>query len=87
MSDPRCRDCAACCLGLPGVAVRITTMDELREPRLATHGPAMAVNGPCPFLDGRRCTIYATRPDACRSFPVAGVGCQTTRTRFGLPLL
>jgi Fe-S-cluster containining protein len=87
MLDYDCQSCAACCQGLPGMAVPITPLDVEREPRLVAHAPRMAEGVPCPFLDGTRCTIYRSRPDCCRLFVVGGYRCVQTRLRVGLSLI
>jgi len=34
------------------------------------HGDEHTFNGtPCPLLSGKKCTVHAARPDACRSYP------------------
>ena len=47
------------------------TNDELRARHLqkADHGDQRFCAQPCPMLAGDRCTVYASRPDDCRSYP------------------
>lgn len=41
---------------------RFTTLNEANR--------VLRVDSPdCPFLDGKRCSIYAVRPSQCRTFP------------------
>lgn len=55
---------------------------------LNTPGPSGMVDGkdfgPCRFLEGDKCGIYATRPNVCAEYPPGGHSCQTRRRRAGL---
>lgn len=89
MGEAECRQCGACCRGLP---VRIDPKDIAREPRLAPHAPVMAIGTNCPFLvqhgqGAWECSIYKTRPRVCQEFTVAGVLCGQARQLVGLELL
>ncbi len=84
VTDKRCRGCAACCLGLPDMYANVSESDRAREPRLAGK-QQLAVGERCEFLAGKLCSIYATRPDVCRNFEIAGYQCRTTRAAAGLP--
>jgi Fe-S-cluster containining protein len=45
---------------------------EFRERYTEMDGeyPVLSMDQPaCPFLDGRRCTVYRVRPTQCRTFP------------------
>jgi len=49
-------------LSLAAFRKRWTTRDEGHR--------VLRMDGPdCPFLDGKRCTIYPVRPSQCRTFP------------------
>jgi Fe-S-cluster containining protein len=64
----RCQGCAACCTN---VLIRVFYPDLWREPKLKKHvvkvkgRPGMYLPMPCPFLFGKNCEIYPTRPTAC----------------------
>ena len=46
-----------------------------RHTRLAPNRQQLALldqaDGSCAFLDGNRCSVYAARPEQCRTFPFA----------------
>jgi len=43
---------------------RYMTTNDDREPAIDAT--------PCPFLDGKMCSVYEDRPDACRGYPYVG---------------
>jgi Fe-S-cluster containining protein len=95
-----CDGCGVCCGAFPIFASKT---DADREPRIAAETrllPAsLAQPGwsrqlfplpfleTCGFLEAKRCTIYATRPQVCRDFAAGGLQCQQARVGAGLPLL
>ncbi|RKX45497.1 MAG: YkgJ family cysteine cluster protein [Verrucomicrobia bacterium] len=63
---------------IAGMAVRLGLSEPEfidRHTRLAPNRIQLAlldkVDGSCAFLEGDRCSIYAVRPEQCRSFPFA----------------
>ncbi len=48
--------------------------DEFRGRYVGTddNGEPAIDAGPCPFLDGKRCSVYEDRPEACRGYPYVG---------------
>lgn len=91
--------CSLCCRKL---IVEADPLDVLREPRIGQECKAMDGHGkipltdsvwalacvdPCVFLDGHRCSIYATRPNVCVSFEAGGKKCQELRKADGRPPL
>lgn len=77
-----CRACANCCrnmrvvLSLADIS-RLAAGLSIPEPQLiqrylhpGDEKDTYTFNSkPCPFLSGNTCTVYESRPDACRSFP------------------
>ena len=51
------------CLGMKPVefTTRFTILDQDGDPEIPST--------PCPFLSGSLCSVYAHRPDTCRSYP------------------
>jgi Fe-S-cluster containining protein len=46
------------------------------------------MTGPCGYLaDDYRCTIYETRPVACRTLVVGSDGCRNVRRYYGLDIV
>jgi Fe-S-cluster containining protein len=96
-----CDGCGACCRTFPVYAsaadgdreprIRaegLRLAEQLVTPRWTFQLFPLPFHETCCFLDaGRRCDIYATRPDLCREFPVGGGQCQEARRRAGLPAL
>lgn len=87
-----CHSCSAlCCRKL---IIEIQPSDMAREPKLlpvatpldtGEYRIACGSNHPCQMLGSdNRCTIYNTRPDACRLFPVGGEHCMELREEVGL---
>ncbi len=81
-SQINCLDCANCCRSiLPSLSPSDITdlasglgvsKSELSQRYLTTRGDqnTRTFNAtPCPFLSGNQCTVYAFRPQACRSYP------------------
>lgn len=77
-----CTKCANCCrhvspylsaADIDRLAGHLNLSDNaLREKYLvkSDEGDEFYLNTlPCPFLEGNLCTVYASRPDACRSYP------------------
>lgn len=71
--------CQLCCLCQPEVLVeersyfRQNFPDRLVQKRQPRRHAALALKkgrGSCSFLEGRRCTVYDHRPQACRQFPI-----------------
>lgn len=71
-------DCGLCCLCQPELLESEVPFFRKNFPQrvVARRSPhkhtALALrngNGPCSFLEGRRCTIYESRPHYCRQFP------------------
>ena len=63
---------------------------EVGPPVATRKALAMVAEGPgesCVFLAANRCSIYETRPDACRLVPAGSDHCQRERRREGLPPL
>jgi uncharacterized protein len=42
---------------------------EQRYVQRAPDGVKHLAQAPCPFLEGNRCSVYESRPTACRDFP------------------
>lgn len=80
-----CTQCANCCRGLqvhvtPADVNTLAagldcTPEDIRE-RYITHDQCAEIGEwgrfkqiPCPFLDGKLCSIYPHRPEACRAYP------------------
>lgn len=77
-----------------GVAAAISLLTAHLAPqagRRTQWALTMWSDGPdsaCPMLgDGGRCTVYETRPDACRAYEAGGEPCKQARQRRGLPPL
>jgi Fe-S-cluster containining protein len=80
-----CTQCANCCRSLEvavteadaarlasGIDVpldAIATIYVDREAGQAVEEWGVMRGRPCPFLNGKLCSVYAHRPDACRIFP------------------
>jgi Fe-S-cluster containining protein len=80
-----CMTCANCCKRLwPPVSredvARLARRLGLAEAAFRERyvrwfeGEECIAGGPCPFLDGNLCTVYADRPDACRRYPCLDEG-------------
>jgi len=76
-----CKRCGACCTRFDGVRVTREEMkrldipkDEWRE-RFHVVGDTYYMKQPCPFHStGKRgCTIYNSRPETCRRFPMYAI--------------
>ena len=97
MGVSECQQCGACCRGL--LWILVNWGDRIREPRLnaVVEDPSegqsqdmrqqvFALAGPgrlCPFLSGRECMIYDTRPEACRHHEPGGPHCLQCRLAYG----
>jgi len=86
-----CKDgCAACChmnVTISAIeAKQIQAVTGARSIVLSssrTHHPAEFSGQPCPFLSNSRCSIYESRPFACRkhvSFDTTSYWCQAERS-------
>lgn len=97
-----CDGCGACCRTFPVFASRADAAREprisaegqslpehLSTPEWTYRLFPLPFLQTCGFLDTEnRCTIYATRPDNCRTFAAGSDQCQEARRRTGiLPLL
>jgi Fe-S-cluster containining protein len=70
----KCQKCAKCCFD---VDLTITDYERIKKqvPNLDdyiahTDFTTFRIDGPCPFLKNKRCTIYKIRPMICRAYPV-----------------
>jgi Fe-S-cluster containining protein len=72
-----CGDCVGCCTSFYFIKVRPHEADALRHiPAVqlesaqpdGTRYMAADSKGHCPMFDGRGCSIYAHRPDTCRTY-------------------
>jgi Fe-S-cluster containining protein len=88
-SDVPCNGCTACCRSSQFVHIEPDEVDTLAHIPVELRFPAPGrpqghvvlgydERGHCPMLDDDRCSIYAHRPRACRTydcrvFPAAGV--------------
>ncbi|HEO72671.1 MAG TPA: YkgJ family cysteine cluster protein, partial [Candidatus Hydrogenedentes bacterium] len=76
-----CTACANCCLTLD-TCVSDEDIARLAEYLAITPesfceqyvkknmiGDAVIAETPCPFLDGKRCSVYPHRPKECRDYP------------------
>ena len=83
MIDPTCQTCGGQCCKFISVRVGLQTPERRTwfEARgNLTPGGTWRISSRCPHLTAdNRCAIYATRPRACRDWPVDGDGCRGTR--------
>lgn len=65
-----CLDCGMCCTSAVFTHVDLTgpDMDRLPGAGLGDAAAQHRLDFPCRFLDGARCTIYASRPAVCASY-------------------
>lgn len=89
-----CVDCGRCCRELGLVAITATEAArisgrlgmgpaEFRRHHTVRDGEGIWLKGgPCPLLDGKTCTAYQERPQACRDFPYLDKPGFTQRTLF-----
>lgn len=70
-----CKACANCCRSLHAefkksellsIAQTLGQSIKAFDKQFMSEGK---VNPPCPMLDGKLCSIYENRPEACRSYP------------------
>jgi Fe-S-cluster containining protein len=69
-----CKECANCCreLELEFTDPELHTIAKSMEQSIDEFKKRFVVEGtmkPCPALKGNLCSIYAGRPDACRTYP------------------
>lgn len=76
-----CTDCGACCrenivpltdedIDRLAGGVRLPVLDFRRRHVKSFDTDPQAMDAhPCEFLDGRRCSVYESRPQACRDYP------------------
>lgn len=98
MNGYECDLCGACCKTFPIFAseedARREPRIERESKRLADHLAAptwrfqlypLPFLEQCCFLDAeKKCDIYASRPDTCRTFAAGDAQCQEARRRQGL---
>jgi uncharacterized protein len=97
MDENPCQACGACC-GYSHNWPRFSTEEDaaldLIPPRLINdRGSGMRCDGDrCAALTGKigeatSCSIYAVRPEVCRTCMPADAECTMARRKFGLPAL
>ena len=77
-----CAECGGlCCTSLQIPGVDEWTLQELEWAKLRgiVADGIWYVNAPCKHFVRGRCTIYETRPQACKDYPVGGPDCLATR--------
>ena len=83
---PLCQSCnGACCRN---VRLPVGPLDPEQTRAAETRGVVVDgvwfIDSVCKHLTGGgRCSIYETRPDACRAYGVGGEACLQTREVFG----
>jgi uncharacterized protein len=92
-----CQACGACCAysaNWPRFSTEAESDLALIPPRLVNaRGSGMRCDGDrCAALDGRigertSCTVYAMRPEVCRTCMPGDAECTMARRKFGLPAL
>src|SRR5213079_901703 len=73
LTDILCTQCGLCCDGSLFADVELASRDEASSLELlgleieeeGRHGVLVL---PCRALEGTRCSVYALRPDCCRTF-------------------
>src|ERR1700751_5541317 len=92
-----CQDCGACC-GYSANWPRFSTEDDVALDRIPSElvnarGSGMRCDGDrCAALKGKigestACSIYAVRPEVCRTCMPGDAECAMARKKFGLPAL
>ena len=95
--EQECGSCGACCRGGFDV-LTVTSSDPFRElhPELVQlrddgqhcvprpEGTCVALDGSGDSAEPYRCRVYASRPENCGDFEVAGDACLLARRRVGL---
>ena len=78
MND-QCKECGGkCCKTL--VMARPAVIDEILATRVVgSDGAVIWIDSTCKYLVDGQCSIYADRPEACRTYEVDGVWCKKTR--------
>ena len=78
MND-QCKECGGkCCKTL--VMARPDKFSEILNTRVVgSQGAVVWINALCKYLVDGQCSIYADRPEACRTYEVDGVWCKKTR--------
>ena len=79
-----CHRCGTCCTVFDGVKVTKAEMKRLGVPQNERRGAFTLIGDtyymkePCRFYDSVKaeCTIYNTRPETCRNYPVHTVRCS-----------
>ncbi len=75
-SNFKCERCGRCCICINPIVITPTEAQEIS--RKEKRPVSEFVNGlsikkkkyePCPFLEGKDCSIYDSRPASCRSYP------------------
>ena len=97
LAESPCQSCGACCAyseTWPRFSTESDAALELIPAKLVNaRGSGMRCEGDrCAALQGKigvatSCTIYAVRPEVCRTCMPGDVECTTARRKFGLPAL
>jgi len=92
-----CQACGACCAyssNWPRFSIEEdAALDLIPSELVNERGSGMRCDGDrCAALKGKigettSCTIYAVRPEVCRTCMPGDAECTTARRRFGLPAL
>ena len=76
-----CRECGNCCMKITPILderdidrlakrLEIDKDSLIRKYLKKDKDRDLVFNSkPCPFLDGKSCSVYSSRPEACRSYP------------------
>lgn len=79
-----CQRCGACCTEFDGVKLSKEETKQLNVPENERKDTFMLKDGvyymkePCRFYDSAKggCTIYDSRPETCRNFPLRTLNCD-----------